>query len=594
MSKEATINKILTKEVLEREYEALQSFRAIAEKYNISHETVRYYMHKYGLAYNELVRYSCNENFFALDNEASFYVAGFVAADAYVLSHGEAAKNLEVSNTFGIGLARKDENHLWTLKNLLSAESPITYKIVKNSKRNPNWKDSEECELRITSIKLCTDLLLRFNIVQRKSLILIFPEWLLNHPLVHHFMRGYFDGDGSFYKTDGVNIEQVYFNVRGTIEFLTSFRNILDKNCSLSTYEKQIRISSGYPALEYGGNGVAAEISNFLYKDATIYLPRKYELAQQAIKQTETTKEKAWQVQFRREEERCLAFKKKAHRWFTHAHPTSSNQLQEIYEEKGTVRGVAKALGVRLSTAREQLMKNNIEIVSSSLDIDPDRLKALYQKHGQLVLVAKELNCDPQTVTKYMKDFGLDFSSSRAHEHNHSFFAKENESREQFYWAGYLLGNSSFDMKTNCIRVSCKEFSEIEKFQKAGITTSPISKYATGHFVTFVSPQILNDLERFGITSKKNEHYEFPEWLVQHEYFREFLCGRLNRNGRLTLTAKSIEFTGNKEYLQVIRDHLIKELHLKTANEIRANKYSFRICYTGAVVQPVVGYLQFS
>jgi hypothetical protein len=105
------------------------------------------------------------------------------------------------------------------------------------------------------------------------------------HPLKHHFIRGYNDGDGSLYipkLADGRTVEQIYFTMRGTPAFLTDVRSILEQECDLKERVKDIRISSGHGCLEYGGNGVVGKIVDYLYKDATIYLPRKRDIAMKA------------------------------------------------------------------------------------------------------------------------------------------------------------------------------------------------------------------------------------------------------------------------------------------------------------------------
>ena len=131
---------------------------------------------------------------------------------------------------------------------------------------------------------MCDDLG-RFDIVPRKSLTLTFPEWMKTHPLKHHFIRGYNDGDGSFYipeLKDGRTVEQVYFSMRGTQIFLKVIRNILEQECDLGERNTDIRISSDCGVLEYGGNGIISKITDYLYQDATIYLPRKLEIAMKA------------------------------------------------------------------------------------------------------------------------------------------------------------------------------------------------------------------------------------------------------------------------------------------------------------------------
>lgn len=76
-----------------------------------------------------------DEDFFSRDNEESFYVAGFLAADGW---------KGRTSNSFlqGIQLSVKDDEHLVNIKNLLKYEGEIKYSIKKttyNAKWN-NWK----------------------------------------------------------------------------------------------------------------------------------------------------------------------------------------------------------------------------------------------------------------------------------------------------------------------------------------------------------------------------------------------------------------------------------------------------------------------
>ena len=58
------------------------------------------------------------------------------------------------------------------------------------------WKN--QWKLKINSKKL-TQQLTKLGCVQAKSLILTWPQWLTDQKLQQHFIRGYFDGDGSLY-----------------------------------------------------------------------------------------------------------------------------------------------------------------------------------------------------------------------------------------------------------------------------------------------------------------------------------------------------------------------------------------------------------
>lgn len=270
-----------TKEQIEEAYKRLGSLKKVAAELGGTHEGIRAAMKRYGLIVKAPVIHSCNQDFFAEDNEQSFYWAGFLAADGCVRAHS----NGKEINYLSLGLAKKDKQHVELFKTHINSTAPIGDYLNKNSKINSEWNDTWRSEIKITSLKLCNDLK-RFGIGPRKSLTYSFPDWLIDHPLVNHFMRGYFDGDGSFYiggLRDGRTVKQLYFSLRGTSDFLLLYRKILERECNLEIREKPIRINNGIGVLEYGGNGILKNIGDFLYKDATLYLDRKYLLFNETI-----------------------------------------------------------------------------------------------------------------------------------------------------------------------------------------------------------------------------------------------------------------------------------------------------------------------
>ena len=282
MSKPSYLDKILTKEVLEQSYAELGSLKAVARKFDVDASSVKKYMTLHGLSFKAQVRHGCDHDFFTRENEETFYVAGFMAADGCVKKRKSSSDSLRYE--VQVSLAKSDEEYLKMIKDLLKAETPIHNFLIKNSKRNAAWNDSWCSQFTITSEKMVNDLT-KFNVVPAKSLIYRFPLWLVNHPLVHHFMRGYNDGDGSFFigpLKNGRTVEQVHFALRGTVEFLTIYRSILEERCGLDIREKSVRENSGIGTLEYGGNGVISKITDYLYQDATIYLPRKRDIAMKA------------------------------------------------------------------------------------------------------------------------------------------------------------------------------------------------------------------------------------------------------------------------------------------------------------------------
>ena len=126
------------------------------------------------------------------------------------------------------------------------------------------------------------------------------PDWLINHPLVHHFLRGLNDGDGSFFiqKEKNKKTNQIKFNLCGTSMLLEQVKSIFKKegliNSMFSRGKKNIRQKSGCSCLEFGGNIIISKIFDYLYKDATIYLQRKYDIAKLA-KEYSTNKQQYYE-----------------------------------------------------------------------------------------------------------------------------------------------------------------------------------------------------------------------------------------------------------------------------------------------------------
>lgn len=277
---------MLEKEQLKELYEKHQSLSLVAKELGKTKEGIRMAMRRYGLEINKPIRYSFDKRFFKKNTESVFYWAGFVAADGCLMK-----KKNSNSNILGIALASKDRDHLVLFKKAINSNHPIHKHIVKNSKQNTKWNDSEKVEIKLSSNYLPQDLA-RFNIVPRKTHIYEFPKWLVNHPLVNHFMRGYFDGDGSWFVGASKKTPQMFFSLRGTVDFLKIYRSILEQN-GLPVRDKDPRINNGIGVLEYGGNGHTCKIRDFLYRDATVFMERKYELVKdiKVVERLNLTKE---------------------------------------------------------------------------------------------------------------------------------------------------------------------------------------------------------------------------------------------------------------------------------------------------------------
>lgn len=272
------VNSILTKEQLECDYNELGSLTKIAKKYNISDVAVRARFVKYGICFkSKNQRHVCNHNIFMQESERSFYLAGFLAADGCIRVAKTNKKTKYLNHRIVVCLSKKDEKFLELLRSLFESDGKFNYYTNKLSKYKSNWKDSECVKLSITSKQMFEDLK-KFNIGPRKSLTYAFPEWLVHHPMVHHFIRGYIDGDGSFYVNTELSYDRICLSVRGTKEFLLILQQLINDRCKIDSKSK-ICMGAKVGQLRYKGNDTISKIFDLLYHNATIYLPRKYDIA---------------------------------------------------------------------------------------------------------------------------------------------------------------------------------------------------------------------------------------------------------------------------------------------------------------------------
>jgi hypothetical protein len=174
-----------------------------------------------------------------------------------------------------IKLLASDKIILEKFRDLLSPNTEI--KIVKdNSTPNLHYKFKISEQLSI------------LGCIPNKSLILTFlNENIVPTNLINHFVRGYSDGDGSICskkptKTGYVNYA---WAIISTNNFCDNISNLLQQklNVHSTKYLSRPKINKITTTLSVGGNLQVKKVLDWLYQDATVYLPRKYDKYQEFI-----------------------------------------------------------------------------------------------------------------------------------------------------------------------------------------------------------------------------------------------------------------------------------------------------------------------
>lgn len=212
-------------------------------------------------------KYSCIEDYFEnIDSEDKAYFLGLMYADGCVSN----IKNISMR----ISLQEKDGYILESFKEKIKFTGNLYTKSL--NKNNPNHQNQKT--LCIYSRKLVKDLI-KQGCVSSKSLILNFPikEQVPDH-LIHHFIRGYFDGDGCIsIKRNKTNLK-LHFNLAGTYQFLFNLQKILISILGISK-TKIIKCGKSQAfQLNITANKDIEKIKNYLYNDnSNLFLTRKRE-----------------------------------------------------------------------------------------------------------------------------------------------------------------------------------------------------------------------------------------------------------------------------------------------------------------------------
>lgn len=255
----------------------LKSATKIAKKYNLNRKTVLNALKKKNIpiVINRATKYTLNEHVFdKIDTEEKAYWLGFLYADGWISSK---------TNIVGLNLSIKDISHLLKFKDFLNWTGEIkiydTHQFGTKDVHNKAGDILQICEINIGS-KILHDALKNAGCAPNKSLILEFPnKTIIPENLLKHFIRGYFDGDGTLglYKHSIKNssLEESLMFV-GTKPFLEGVQYVLGKgflmqkkNCNKLIYRLSYSTKKA---------NIAAEI---MYKDSNVHLDRKYNIYKQ-------------------------------------------------------------------------------------------------------------------------------------------------------------------------------------------------------------------------------------------------------------------------------------------------------------------------
>lgn len=191
-----------------------------------------------------------------IDAEDKAYWLGFMFADGYVSD----------DDSIELCVKSADRSHLEKFKSDIKSEHKIGSKII-----YLDGKQYRANRISFTDHHLA-QALRKLGCINFKSLIIEFPD-LQSLELYRHFVRGFFDGDGSI-----LNHKSTYIQCEitcGSCNFIRSLQDYLEELVLIKTFIKKDNRSNAYK-LVTGSRYEAFRMAEYLYKDSSIYLSRKY------------------------------------------------------------------------------------------------------------------------------------------------------------------------------------------------------------------------------------------------------------------------------------------------------------------------------
>lgn len=211
-------------------------------------------------------KYQINDKYFDnLRNPEAIYTIGFLYADG--CNHG--------CNSITLTLEEQDGYILEKINTNIGNENQVKF-LDKSNKHDFGYNYKNQYQLSIYNYRIANVLNI-LGVTPRKSLVLQFPKWL--HPsMYNYFILGVFDGDGSVYRfIRKKSTPQMNLTITSTEGFCKALVDICAKYIGIKGHIYDASCHNGVTMVfTLSGPLVVKKFMDWMYKDSTIFLSRKY------------------------------------------------------------------------------------------------------------------------------------------------------------------------------------------------------------------------------------------------------------------------------------------------------------------------------
>lgn len=234
------------------------SYKEIGSVLGLCYNSIRHKAKKLGLKKGSGYwsrppdKYPVHEDYFRTWTEGSAYILGFITADGSISDNGR--------NRLSVHLNKRDTYILEYVRDKICPTAKIK-----------EYKKTDSNNIKISSNKLILSLK-ELGLDSKKSGISdIFN--IIPKKFKHHFIRGFFDGDGHVSYTNRVRGK--YESIEGCVGFSNLDFELLT-NIQKELKSGYVRKNRNHFVLGINRFSDIKSFYDFVYKDATIYLIRKH------------------------------------------------------------------------------------------------------------------------------------------------------------------------------------------------------------------------------------------------------------------------------------------------------------------------------
>lgn len=259
------ITKEIREEILRRNKEESLTIKELCKEYGFYYTSFFNHLKRNNIQTDVITNKSkINHYYFSkIDTEEKAYFLGLLFADGYI-----EAPNKNSNGKVCLRLSKPDIYMVEALASAICPENTVRYRKAYIDSRN--WNIKESAEISFTSKIINNDLNNLGMLYGKSKLGRIFPN--INKDLIRHFIRGYFEGDGCLCIKQGINVKKV------EISFYCPDKYFLESISEYTTNSVISQSKNGLYSLRLNNTLNKYNFLNFLYKDCSIYLYRKYNL----------------------------------------------------------------------------------------------------------------------------------------------------------------------------------------------------------------------------------------------------------------------------------------------------------------------------